>query len=95
MIKTEINGKICQGLIHYGQKKTFDDKISAEVYLDRFDADIYGRKITIEVVRKIREIRKFASVEELKRQIGKDKKNLYVAVLPVNRQAEIPPRRKK
>ncbi len=44
-----------------------------EVHLLNFDGDIYGRTIEVRLLRKIRDERAFASLEELAKQIAKDK----------------------
>ena len=43
-----------------------------EVYIDGFEGDLYGKKVRVEFDRKIRDIRKFASKEELKEQLERD-----------------------
>ena len=43
-----------------------------EVFLFDFDQEIYGRRITVEFVRKLREEQRFASIEAMTRQIGAD-----------------------
>ena len=45
-----------------------------EVHIFNFDKKIYGRYIEIEFLKKIRNIKKFSSPEELKKQIEKDEK---------------------
>ena len=48
-----------------------------ESYIYDFDEDIYEQEITISFIEFIREQRKFASLEELKTQIEKDKAEVY------------------
>jgi riboflavin kinase/FMN adenylyltransferase len=44
-----------------------------ETHILNFDEDIYGLEMSIEFVAKIRDERKFASMDQLKEQITKDK----------------------
>ncbi len=74
LVKTRICGKIKKGLMHWGVKKTFGQNVSCEVFIENFNKNIYGMAVEIEVARKIRDVMKFESVEELKKQIQKDLK---------------------
>ena len=47
-----------------------------EAYLLNFSGELYGEMAEVEVVKKIRDIRKFASLEELKAQIVEDVKQV-------------------
>jgi riboflavin kinase/FMN adenylyltransferase len=46
--------------------------VSLEVYLFDFDQDIYGRRLRVQFVHRLREERRFPNVDALKEQIGKD-----------------------
>ena len=46
--------------------------LSVEAHLLDFDREIYGEKLTLAFVRRIREERKFAGLDALKQQIGAD-----------------------
>lgn len=72
LVKVKSDGKIYQGLMHFGPKKTFNQEVSCEIFIKDFKNNIYGQRLEVEVVRKIREVRKFADAEELKKQIKKD-----------------------
>ena len=65
-------------LIHFGPKKTFSNKISLELYIERKIESFNKREVKIEVIKKIREIKKFLNEEDLKKQIKKDKEFLKV-----------------
>ena len=43
-----------------------------EVHIFNFDAQIYGKKIVVELLDFVREEKKFNSIEELKNQIAAD-----------------------
>jgi FAD synthase len=72
LVESEINGKIYKGLLHYGQKETFNEPASLELYIKDFIAEMSNEIVNIKEIKKIREIKKFASAEELKRQMEKD-----------------------
>ncbi|MDE7069763.1 MAG: riboflavin kinase [Alistipes sp.] len=47
-----------------------------ETHLFGFAGDLYGRRIRVELVRKIRDERRFDSLEALRRQIGEDRRTV-------------------
>ena len=62
-----------KGAMNYGPQPTFaDEHVRVEVFLLDFEGDVYGETATVEVVKKIRDVEKFAGPEELKRQIQVD-----------------------
>lgn len=72
-----VNGKRYKAITNVGERPTFsEDAYIIESYLDGFDDDIYGEKITIEFVKKLRKIVKFNTKEELIKQLEKDKATL-------------------
>lgn len=61
------------GVANIGYSPTFDDHIfTVEVHILDFDQDIYNQKIKVNFVKRLREERKFDSIEALSAQIGKD-----------------------
>jgi riboflavin kinase/FMN adenylyltransferase len=47
-------------------------KLTVEVHVPAFDADLYGKRLTVRLTRKLRDEKKFGSLDELKAQIGAD-----------------------
>ena len=47
-------------------------RLTVEVHIPGFAGDLYGQKLSVRFVRKIREERRFASVDELKEHISRD-----------------------
>ncbi len=68
-----LKNKILPGVASVGYRPTFDGKkIILEVFLFDFDEVIYGQKITVEFLEKIRDEVYFDSVSKLITQIEKD-----------------------
>jgi riboflavin kinase/FMN adenylyltransferase len=60
------------GVLHFGSRTSVDDLITFEVNVFDFDLEIYGKKVEVEILDKIRGIIKFDSFADLKAQILKD-----------------------
>ena len=75
-IKTRIDNKLFNGMMNIGHRPTIGAKEkSIEVYLFNFDRDIYDKIISIDVVEKIRDEKKFSSIEALKTQLARDEEH--------------------
>ncbi|QQR55235.1 riboflavin kinase [Candidatus Peregrinibacteria bacterium] len=62
-----------KGAMSFGPQPTFKDaQVRVEVFLLDFEGEVYGEQATVEVVKKIRELQTFESVEALKLHIQKD-----------------------
>jgi len=72
LVESEINGKIYRGLLHYGQKETFNEPASLELYIKDFVMEAPGKIINIKEIKKIREVIKFDNAEKLKAQMNDD-----------------------
>ncbi len=68
-----VEGKTYKSVTNIGRRPTFDgvDR-SVEVFLLDFNGDLYGKKLRIDIVERLREEKKFNSVDELMAQITKD-----------------------
>ncbi len=68
-----VNGKKYSGSANIGYAPTFGRREKLlEVYIFGFRKDIYGKKIEVEIVKKLRREKKFDSAKELVMQIKKD-----------------------
>jgi riboflavin kinase / FMN adenylyltransferase len=69
------NGQLLNGVANVGVRPTINDsKKLLEVYLLNFAENIYGEKLNVHFLRKIREEKKFPSLEALRQQIAEDVK---------------------
>lgn len=69
-----VDGKTYMGVTNVGCKPTVSKErvIGVETYIDDFNQDVYGEKIVVSFLEFIRPEMKFASVEELKKQMNTD-----------------------
>lgn len=75
-VKVEIDGKSFKGMLNIGTRPTFNknaDNRSIEVNIFDFSENIYGKKITIWFVDKIRDEQKFPGIESLVEQLKTDR----------------------
>lgn len=71
--KTYLNGKIYDSVTNFGIKPTFLGKTEVfETHIFNFEEEIYGESIKVDLLKFIREEKKFNNIEELKAQIAKD-----------------------
>jgi len=72
-VTVECMGKMLRGVANIGYSPTFDDHVfSVEVHILDFNDNIYGQKIRVNFVRRIRDEKKFSGISELSDQIKKD-----------------------
>ena len=73
-VTVEYDQKQYGGMLNIGTRPTFDDgEISIEVNIFDFEGDLYGKKLTLRFVDRIRDELKFDSVQELIHRIAQDK----------------------
>jgi riboflavin kinase/FMN adenylyltransferase len=73
--KSVLNGKTVFGMMNIGTRPTVDGtKQTIEINFFDFKQDLYGQKITIFLLHRMRSEQKFESIDALKNQLGKDKK---------------------
>ena len=66
--------RMYMGITNIGDNPTVNDNgnITIETNIFDFDRDIYGNIIKVELIQKIRGEKKFAGIEELKKQMSND-----------------------
>ena len=69
----EVAGQRQRAVVNVGVRPTFDEAtLAVEAYLLDFAGDLYGQTIRLEFVSRVREERRFPSVDALKAQIADD-----------------------
>jgi len=73
LVETIIKDKLFKGMMNIGHRPTIGTNVkSIEVHLFNFNQDIYGHVISIKMISKIRDEKKFSSIQALKEQLVKD-----------------------
>ena len=76
-VLAHVGGKCLQGMTNIGRRPTLDNgtRLSIEVNLFDFEEDIYGEEIALEFISFLRLEFKMCGLDELKRQLTKDRDN--------------------
>ena len=73
VVRVKVREKIFKGIANIGDNPTFKvAKRRLEIFIDDFNDDIYGEKISVSFIEKIRDEKTFDSVDELKSQLRAD-----------------------
>ncbi|MGE5663817.1 MAG: bifunctional riboflavin kinase/FAD synthetase [Deltaproteobacteria bacterium] len=73
VVEAEVDAKRRPGVANVGFNPTFgENSLGVEVHLLDFEGDLYGKPVSVFFRDRIRDERKFKSVDELARQIAKD-----------------------
>jgi riboflavin kinase/FMN adenylyltransferase len=76
-VKVIVRGKEFNGMLNIGKRPTVDgSNRKIEVHIIGFNDDIYAEKISIAFKKKIRDEKKFKSLDHLKIQLQKDKETI-------------------
>jgi len=68
-----VEGAHYQAVINVGVRPTFGEtELAVEAHLLDFTGDLYGRRVRLTFLRRLRDERKFSSVEALRSQIALD-----------------------
>ena len=72
-VRIEVDGAGYQGAAYVGVRPTFGERTeTVEAYLFDFEGDLYGRELAVSFVQRLRGERRFATVQALQQQMGKD-----------------------
>ena len=70
-----IDGKTYQSMTNIGKCPTFDGcERTVEAYIVDYHGDLYGQELKVDIMERLRDEKKFDSVEELQRQVAEDVK---------------------
>lgn len=73
IVKCLIDRKFCWGMMNIGVNPTFDNnELSIEVHFLNYNGDLYEKTLNIELLKHLRNEKKFDSIENLKKQIALD-----------------------
>lgn len=77
--RVTIDGKQYDAITNIGHRPTYKtETVGCETFIKGFSNDIYGKQMTTELVRFVREEKKFSSIDELKSAILNDVKLLDI-----------------
>lgn len=72
-VRASLGTELLQGLLHLGPRPTFaGSPPTIELFLFDFDRDIYGERVVVEFLTRLREVRPFASAADLVEQMRAD-----------------------
>jgi len=73
-VRASLGSELRSGLVHLGPRPTFaGSPPTIELYLLDFDRDIYGERVVVEFLKKLRDVRPFRSAAELVEQMREDR----------------------
>lgn len=74
VVEVLVDGERLPGVANVGVRPTVGDLVKPilEVHLLNWQGDLYGRRIAVEFISKIRDEKRFSGVDELRDQIGRD-----------------------
>ena len=73
VVEVIYNNKVYAGVTNIGFKPTFgSDALSVETHILDFDQNIYGKKIKLNFIKRLRDEKKFSNIEALAAQIKRD-----------------------
>lgn len=91
LVGVEIGSEHFFGMMNIGVRPTLTSGLqeTIEVHVFDFSQDIYGKRITVTFLRKLRDEQKFASLQDLMHQLGTDKAQSlqYIAELTSRQQS--------
>jgi riboflavin kinase/FMN adenylyltransferase len=80
-VRVEWRGGSAGGMMNQGPRPTFQDgRRVLEAHIFDFDGDLYGEWVRIEWVERLRDIERFGSVEQLQKQLERDRARAVTAL---------------
>ncbi|MCM1030959.1 MAG: bifunctional riboflavin kinase/FAD synthetase [Oscillibacter sp.] len=77
-VKVSFQDKEYEGMLNVGIRPTVSNSgiVRLETYVFGFDGDLYGEKMTVSLIRRVRGERKFDTLQELSAQLSRDKETV-------------------
>lgn len=76
-VRIEGECELYPAMTSVGTRPTFDGtRLSVETYILDFDADLYGRKLEVAFLKRIRGEKKFADLQQLRTQMADDERHI-------------------
>jgi riboflavin kinase/FMN adenylyltransferase len=70
---TQMNGNAYPSMVNIGKNPTFGvNKRTIEAYLLDYHGDLYGSELQLDIIARLRDEKKFDSIDELKKQVALD-----------------------
>lgn len=80
-VKVKLNDSVYGGMLNIGNRPSIDGaKWSIEANIFDFNENIYDKKISVYFLAKMRDEKKFDSIDELKKQLAIDEKNARLLI---------------
>jgi len=80
-VRVEWRGGRAGGMMNQGPRPTFGDgRRLLEAHIFGFDGDLYGEWVRIEWVERLRDVERFASTEQLQKQLERDRTRAQAAL---------------
>ena len=71
----DVDGVVHAGLTNIGTRPTFDEPdVTVETYLLKYSGDLYGRRVRLSFVQRLRDERRFEDVDALRAQMQADER---------------------
>ena len=81
LVKSKLKGDVVYGMMNIGTKPTFNTTMrSVEVHFLDWNGDLYGQVVQVELLKWVREERKFKTIKELQTQIQTDEHNCRASI---------------
>lgn len=85
VVRSKWNDSVYYGMMNIGTNPTFNEhKQSIEVHFFDFEGDLYDKSLQIEVLHRLRDERKFESVDALTAQLKKDQEASHLYIKTIN-----------
>jgi len=86
VVKSNIEDTTVYGMMNIGNNPTISDEATQhiEIHFFDFDADLYGKALQIDMLHRLRDEKKFDSVDDLKLQLQQDEKDSLQYIAEVN-----------